>query len=386
MRGKYYTLAGGRARKRQYIRSRAFFIRRHIDKKSWLWRLWTLSADNIMQLRRNPNNLRDFKKDNSLFDGRTASQICTLQLSDVLANPQIWRDWCELSRSLDITIIDVLENPSLPWDYQFLEYNSNIFVDNIKKNWSVLQKHIELFRKPVPTFSDVLAHPQIEWSWPKLQAKAIITAADIEANPQIDWEWSALHQNLHVDVEYCIISALAAPILLSNGWLSYRNDISVELIKKYDQVLWFWSALSQNPNITMNDIESNIKLPWDWYYVAKNPNLTISYVMRHAKEFKKSWRHISANPGITMDDVKAHPELPWDYKRLSANPNLTREFMETNWDLLDLSAMCRNQLNWDDYAFARNCAKDIEVRRGIIKSALLGHDAFDAVLRYIDFD
>ena len=338
-----------------------------------------------MQLHRNPNNLRDFKKDNSLFDGRTASQICTLQLSDVIANPQIW-DWSKLSRNLDITIIDVLENPSLPWDYQFLEYNSTIFVDNIKKNWLVLHEHIELFRKPVPTLTDVLAHPQLEWSWPKLQASAIITAADIEANPQIDWTWSTLLQNLHIDVEYCIIIALAAPVLLFNGWLSYRNDISVELIKKYDQVSWFWAALSWNSNITIDDIENNIKLPWEWPYVAKNPNLTISCVMRHAEEFKKSWRHISANPGITMDDVKAHPEFPWDYEGLSANPNLTREFMEVNWDLLDLSVMCRNQLNWNDYAFARNCAKDIEARRGIVKSVLSDDLAVAAVLRYIDFD
>jgi hypothetical protein len=386
MCGKYYTLASRRARKRQYIRSRGFFIQQHIDEKSWLWRWWTLSADNVMQLRRNPNSLCELKTGNSSFNGQTISRIPGLRLDDAIANPQVWWDWRKLSRGLDITIVDVLENPSLPWDYQCLEYNSNIFVDNIKKNWLVLHRHIELFRKPVPTFADVLAHPHLEWSWPKIQASAIITAADIEANPQIDWEWSTLLRNPHVDVEYCIITALAQLMLSSSGWLSYRNDISIKLIKKYRQVLWFWPALSWNSNITMDDIESNINLLWHWPYVAKNPNLTISYVVRHAEELKNSWHHISANPGITMDNVKAHPELPWDYKGLSANPNMTREFMETNWDLLDLNNLCCNQLHWNDHAFARNCAKDIEARRGIVKSALSGDLAVSAVLRYIDFD
>src|SRR5665811_98509 len=75
----------------------------------------------------------------------------------------------------------------------------------------------------------------------------------------------------------------------------------------------FWSALSINPNLTINDV--------------------IKY-----KNRPLNWSSISANPSITPYDVETYPELPWiwgtesnDYiMGLSNNPNITEEFILMN--------------------------------------------------------
>jgi len=35
------------------------------------------------------------------------------------------------------------------------------------------------------------------------------------------------------------------------------------------------------------------------------------------------YKFLSENPNITLEDVLGHPNLDWDYKLLSKNPNIT---------------------------------------------------------------
>ena len=51
---------------------------------------------------------------------------------------------------------------------------------------------------------------------------------------------------------------------------------------------WDWLGISENPNVTMEDIISNPEKPWDWLGVSVNPN-------------------------ITMEFIISHPDKPWDW-------------------------------------------------------------------------
>ena len=53
--------------------------------------------------------------------------------------------------------------------------------------------------------------------------------------------------------------------------------------------------------------------------VSRNPNFTIEFIIAHPKFNWDCWK-ISKNKNITMDFIKAHPEYKWNWWGLSANP------------------------------------------------------------------
>ena len=57
---------------------------------------------------------------------------------------------------------------------------------------------------------------------------------------------------------------------------------------------WNWINLSNNPNITWENIESNLDKPWEWFYLSNNPS-------------------------ITWEFVEANPDKPWNWGVLSQN-------------------------------------------------------------------
>jgi hypothetical protein len=42
--------------------------------------------------------------------------------------------------------------------------------------------------------------------------------------------------------------------------------------------------------------------------------------------------NLSQNPNITIDDIKQNPDKPWDWRNISRNPNITMQFIEENED------------------------------------------------------
>ena len=56
--------------------------------------------------------------------------------------------------------------------------------------------------------------------------------------------------------------------------------------------------ISNNPNITIEDIEKHPSKHWNWYLISINPNLT-------------------------MKDIEKYPNKPWNWQGISSNPNIT---------------------------------------------------------------
>ena len=108
---------------------------------------------------------------------------------------------------------------------------------------------------------------------------------------------------------------------------------------------WDWSELSENPAISLKEIDDNPTLLWDYRNVCSNPNLTIHWIKsQYSKQSKLlHWFNISKNPAILLKDVIENPDLPWNYFNLSQNPNITYEYVKSNL-----------QRNWDWYFISRN--------------------------------
>lgn len=114
---------------------------------------------------------------------------------------------------------------------------------------------------------------------------------------------------------------------------------------------WSWVLLSQNPNITFNDIMRHPHLPWAFYTILKNSSLTLSqldviyrelwsttlelvldlmvnnmpvkttkylsanqsipleWFLHNKHKYDWFWYHIAQHPQLTINIVRNHPEL-----------------------------------------------------------------------------
>ena len=65
-------------------------------------------------------------------------------------------------------------------------------------------------------------------------------------------------------------------------------------------------------------IEDNLEQPWDWIALSRNPNITFDIVQTHPNK-PWDWDSLSQNPNITFDNVLSYPDKPWEWGCLSQN-------------------------------------------------------------------
>ena len=76
--------------------------------------------------------------------------------------------------------------------------------------------------------------------------------------------------------------------------MSKYHDRFYEFFKQHSDKDWCYSRLSNNPNITFQDVLDNTDKNWVYFYLSGNSN-------------------------ITLQNILDHPEIPWNYTSLSAN-------------------------------------------------------------------
>ncbi len=58
-----------------------------------------------------------------------------------------------------------------------------------------------------------------------------------------------------------------------------------------------WGTLSDNPNITWENIQQNTDKPWNWRSISQNPNITLENILQHPDK-PWSWFCLSYNKGL----------------------------------------------------------------------------------------
>ncbi|MHB1910250.1 MAG: hypothetical protein ACYCQJ_15435 [Nitrososphaerales archaeon] len=89
--------------------------------------------------------------------------------------------------------------------------------------------------------------------------------------------------------------------------------------------------LSRNPNLTLEDLEDDLKEAWSWNNVSSNPHLTGEYIKAHLDR-PWNWSLLTRNKAFSLAYIDAHPELPWDRTQLSLRSDVTLEYIETHPD------------------------------------------------------
>jgi hypothetical protein len=164
---------------------------------------------------------------------------------------------------------------------------------------------------------------------------------------------------------------------------------------------WCWRALSQNPNITMQNVLNNLDRPWDWTMLSHNPSITfkdalawppkhphmwlLKFAMKHpTRVFHKYWkRHLTvkwdwdtliAYPHIAMEVIRAKPDKPWSMYlyNVAAHPDAT---------VKDALAIERYRWPWQTFSRHPNVTiedvfahADLPWHWGLLSENLFGHD------------
>lgn len=118
-------------------------------------------------------------------------------------------DWKMLSMCTDL--INIISNPDLEWNYQFIAKNINItseFIDsNINKftndniigfdpNWIWFSKN------PSITIDYIKNNLNKSWQWSDISKKINITMKVIEDNPTLRWNFSSIIENPNLTIKF----------------------------------------------------------------------------------------------------------------------------------------------------------------------------------------
>src|SRR5207253_4992886 len=106
----------------------------------------------------------------------------------------------------------------------------------------------------------------------------------------------------------------------------FCNNIGT-LLKMYPDKPYNFSFLTLNPQITWDNILTNLDKPWKWKKLLNRQDITweiIEKIPINLLDWSDISKNLIINPSIVLDN----PEKPWDWKKLSANPN-------TSWELID---------------------------------------------------
>ena len=262
-----------------------------------------------------------------------------------------------LSINKYITIENIIENPTIDWDWSNISVNTNISI------------------------KEILKYPDLPWEWHYISTNVNISMKDIEENKDLPWDYTWLCSNPNINLKtlkQCDSDKLCFLRLSKN------TNLTIEMIKEFPDKDWYWQIVSTREKITEECIIMNLQLPWTPRTFAYNPNIThkilsifpntsinfskVSPIPGHTIKMLKlqhphyiynmenisksvlitqediiqnshiKWDHtgLSSNPNITLDFIKSHPEIEWDYTRLSYNKHITIDFINErktkNWN------------------------------------------------------
>jgi hypothetical protein len=251
--------------------------------------------------------------------------------------------WSSISYNSNITPNDVQNYPRLPWDWYWLSKNPNITLNFIEFyidkpwDWSYLSSNSIITMEFVEKYIDK------PWDLSLLCQNENLNIKMIKKNSHINkiWEWILRNDNISRNVIIYLMNNINklnesekmklfmnkyVPIQFIDEYLSKNRydriynyfkyisknpNITMEFIDKYSEYIE-WDLVSQNPNININIIESNIDRQWEWDFISRNPNITIDFIKKYPNK-PWDWFFISLNKNLRLEDIEKNNDKPWNW-------------------------------------------------------------------------
>lgn len=302
--------------------------------------------------------IQTFKGFANPFPNSNLGENPNITLQDILDNPDLKLNSCDVSANANITPKMVLDHPEINWCFRCYSRNENVsweFVtkkidfnwsfDNLARNPNIDPRHLinlwTLIRKLVFAKDEVIdiysEHnldklPRLfdEWS---LSSNPNLTPELLEINDEIDWNYTSLSSNSGIPVDY-IINATNTKIGNSQLWywpfISCRATIEQVLANPCNN--WSQETLSLSKYITPKGVDCNPQLPWDVKSLLRNSNFTLDDIRNVTRD--TSWsdyiRYYQENDNFEWKDYLENPEVRWRFEDMMCLPKMTFEIIFNN--------------------------------------------------------
>jgi hypothetical protein len=221
-----------------------------------------------------------------------------MRLIDIIKEniPLEW-DSDSISANPNITIQDILDNPTFKWNYRAVNFKATIsdILKPIPKGpnkkplwkweWKLLSYRLHI--------DDILAHKELNWNWENVSYNKSVTFDHVLAHDDIPWNWRSLCQ-------FC--------------------PFHIEIFRLNPYKPWNFKCLSWNKALHFNNILANLDINWDWSAICTNETITIDHVLKH-HTLPWNWDRLSTN--IPVRDIFKYPGLPWNWMFVAHNSKIT---------------------------------------------------------------
>lgn len=113
--------------------------------------------------------------------------------------------------------------------------------------------------------------------------------------------------------------------------LSLNPSISFEFINSHRDLPWVLPAISRNTGITESIVRSNLEFPWSYNDLCNNPNISFEFFLQYAikptSRVDINWDALSKNPAIPIEIIDQYTNYHWNDRFISANPNITSNYI-----------------------------------------------------------
>lgn len=254
----------------------------------------------------------------------------------VLYNPKVRVKYKHMSRNYHLRIEDVIYFHKKKWDWKAVFEYAIIKEDMIETHFQKIKWDFQSMSKNKSITKEIVIRYQDQpWNWKELSKH--IEWDIVLSLPDKPWDYKMISRgkrrywrdlaSLQGDLERCI-----------------QCDITWDIIVNYPQIPWDYGELSDNPNITMENIMENMDKPWDFIRVAHNIHFKTRYmsILNGINMGKQSrlWtmnlhfveKSLIYHANTTLEDWERDlfSDTERDYKcyfmMLSYNPNLTWDF------------------------------------------------------------
>lgn len=106
--------------------------------------------------------------------------------------------WSRVSFDPNLSLHDVMDRPTAPWDWRGIGHAGNIKVSDIISVYTTAAGNklpwnwMSICGNETITMSDVLCHPHIPWDWGTLSTNPSITLDDIINHRSIPWDYDSI--------------------------------------------------------------------------------------------------------------------------------------------------------------------------------------------------
>jgi hypothetical protein len=333
---------------------------------------------NMQQLSYNPNITMADVEANPQYQWDASNMCFGLTIDDILTSP-ITHTFCYLGNSFHITLKHILDNPTIPWNYETISYNPNI------------------------TMADVLDHPTLPWNYNRLSANPAITLDDILQHPELEWDLSGLSGNPNITFQYVLthhpgdgnyftllnpsiagaarrgdnagIYTYSFRLATNWDWITLNRRLKLEItdVLNNPTLPWYYDCLSENSSFTLQDMTDHPAIKWNLKYASNNPSITLRDMLTYPIS-TWNWLDVSYNANIGIQDVIDHPELPWNYEMLALRFVTLQDILDAPDAPCGLPQLANYEVlsrSWFDYIILDPIAQKRQgARTGVFKQEL----------------